>query len=75
VYVERLKAYRLTLTLPVINAAAQVSFLITGESKSSIVKALLGADAASSKYPAGRVRPVNGQLTWFITQDAARALS
>jgi 6-phosphogluconolactonase len=75
VYVERLKAYRLTLTLPVINAAAQVSFLITGENKSSIVKALLGADAASSKYPAGRVRPVNGQLTWFITQDAARALS
>jgi 6-phosphogluconolactonase len=70
VYVERLKAHRLTLTLPVINAAAQVSFLITGENKSSIVKALLGADADSSKYPAGRVRPVNGQLTWFISQDA-----
>jgi 6-phosphogluconolactonase len=75
VYVERLKVYRLTLTLPVINAAAQVSFLITGENKSSIVKALLRADGDSSKYPAGRVRPVNGQLTWFITQDAARALS
>jgi 6-phosphogluconolactonase len=75
VYVERLKAYRLTLTLPVINAAAQVSFLITGENKSSIVKALVGAEGNLSKYPAGRVRPVNGELTWFITQDAARALS
>jgi 6-phosphogluconolactonase len=74
VYVERLNAYRLTLTLPVINAAAQVSFLTTGENKSSIVKALLGADADSSKYPAGQVRPVSGQLTWFITQDAARVL-
>jgi 6-phosphogluconolactonase len=74
VYVERLNAYRLTLTLPVINAAAQVTFLVAGENKSSIVTALLGADTDASSYPAGRVRPVSGQLTWFITQDAARAL-
>jgi 6-phosphogluconolactonase len=73
VYVERLKAYRLTLTLPVINAAAQVSFLITGQSKSAIVKDLLSSDG--SDRPAGRIKPVNGQLTWFITQDAAGELS
>jgi 6-phosphogluconolactonase len=70
-YVERLKAYRLTLTLPVINAAAQVTFLVAGENKASIVKDLLAPGADSSAYPAGRVKPSNGQLTWFITQDAA----
>jgi 6-phosphogluconolactonase len=74
-YVEKLKAYRLTLTLPVINNAAQVSFLIAGASKSAIVKNLLGANAQSLDYPAGRVQPLNGQLTWFITRDAAGEIS
>jgi 6-phosphogluconolactonase len=74
-YVERLKAHRLTLTLPVINNAAQVSFLIAGESKSAVVKNLLGADSKSFDYPAGRVSPSNGQLTWFITKDAAGTIS
>ncbi len=71
VYVERLNAHRLTITLPVINAAAQVSFLVAGEGKSAIVKALLGQDSNPAQYPAGQVRPANGRLTWFITQDAA----
>ena len=74
VYVERLKAHRLTLTLPVINAGAQVSFLVSGESKSAIVKALLGGDSGATQYPAGRITPVNGKLAWFITQDAAAGI-
>ena len=70
VYVERLKAHRLTFTFPVINAAAQVSFLVAGESKSAIIEALLGRDANPTQYPAGKVIPTSGKLTWFITQDA-----
>ncbi len=75
VYVETLKAHRLTFTLPVINAAAQVTFLVTGESKRAIVKQLLGREADSSNLPAARVSPANGKLTWLITKDAAGALS
>ena len=71
VYVERLKAHRLTITLPVINAAPQVSFLVAGEDKSAIVKALLGQGSNPAQYPAGQVRPANGGLSWFITRDAA----
>jgi len=74
-YVARLHAHRLTLTLPVINAAAQVSFLISGESKSAILKALLGKDSNPTRYPAGLVRPVTGELTWFVTQDAAAGIA
>jgi 6-phosphogluconolactonase len=69
-YVERLKAHRLTLTLPVINAAAQVSFLISGQSKRPIVDAILRSAADSFSYPAARVSPSDGQLTWLITVDA-----
>ena len=73
-YVARLHAHRLTLTLPVINAAAQVSFLVAGESKSAIVKALLGNESRPSQYPAGQVSPVSGKLTWLVTQDAAAGI-
>jgi 6-phosphogluconolactonase len=72
--VERLETHRLTLTLPVINAAAHVTFLVAGENKASIVKDVLAPGADSSAYPAGRVKPSDGQLTWFITQDAAASL-
>jgi len=74
-YVERLHAHRLTLSLPAINAAAQVSFLVAGESKSAIVKALLGQDSNPIQYPAGHVRPVTGELSWFVTQDAAAGIA
>jgi len=70
-YVERLRAHRLTLTFPVINAAAQVTFLVSGASKHAIVKQLLGAGAEAADFPAAKVRPVDGKLTWLITQDAA----
>jgi 6-phosphogluconolactonase len=75
VYVGKLQSYRLTLTLPVINAAAQISFLVAGQEKSAIVRKLFGTDSDCSKFPAGMVRPVSGHVTWFITQDAAAGLS
>lgn len=74
VYVERLKAHRLTITLPVINSAAQVSFLVSGESKSAIIEALLGRDSVETEYPAGRVIPASEKLAWFVTQDAGSGL-
>jgi 6-phosphogluconolactonase len=74
VYVEKLRSHRLTLTLPVINAAAQVAFLVSGKSKAAIVRAVLDSDADSARYPAAMVRPSDGQLTWLITADAAEDL-
>jgi 6-phosphogluconolactonase len=75
VYVENLKAHRLTLTLPVINVAAQIIFLVAGQSKSAIVKKLFEADADGYELPAGKVRPANGIVAWLITQDAAGGLA
>jgi 6-phosphogluconolactonase len=69
-----LKSYRLTLTLPVINAGARVTFLVSGTSKARIVKQILGSDGAAFNYPAAKVRPAQGQLTWMIDADAAKEL-
>ena len=74
IYVAKLRSYRLTLTLPVINAAAQVTFLVSGTSKAKIVREILCSPEASFDYPAARVRPSEGQLTWMFDADAAKEL-
>jgi 6-phosphogluconolactonase len=74
-YVETIKAHRLTLTLPVINAASQVTFLVAGENKRMIVKQLLAAGTDSSNLPAARVSPTDGKLTWLVAEDAADEIS
>lgn len=73
-FVEKMNAYRLTLTLPVLNNAANVLFLVAGASKAAVVKELLGAKPGASDYPASKIQPRDGKLTWMITQDAAANL-
>ncbi len=64
---------RVTLTLPVLNAARHVVFLATGKGKTEIVTRILaGVDATEGDLlPAQRVRPDDGTLTWIIDQAAA----
>ncbi len=62
---------RITLTLPVLNNASRVSFLIAGDSKSQITEKILQDPSAAEKYPAAMVQPQTGQLEWFIDRDAA----
>jgi len=62
---------RLTLTFPVLNAAACVVFIVAGAEKAKAVKAVL-ADGAM--LPAGMVRPENGRLLWLVDRAAAALL-
>ncbi|MBM4440037.1 MAG: 6-phosphogluconolactonase [Candidatus Rokubacteria bacterium] len=62
---------RLTLTFPVINAAARVFVLVAGPEKAKVVKAVL-ADRALT--PAGMVRPTDGELRWYLDAAAAALL-
>jgi len=68
---------RLTLTLPVLNAAREVIFLVSGAAKSEIVAAVLKdaegsvAERSPRPLPAARVAPADGQLTWLLDEDAA----
>lgn len=73
-FVENMNAYRLTLTLPVLNHAANVFFLVAGKSKAAIVQKLFELGSGIENLPAARVRPVQGSLSWFITRDAALGL-
>src|SRR5437867_3949722 len=59
---------RLTLTFPVLNAAARVIFLVAGAEKAKIVKAVLSDQAV---LPAAMVRPTDGELIWLADRAAA----
>jgi 6-phosphogluconolactonase len=65
---------RLTLTLPVLNAAAHVVFLVAGAGKAGIVREILGSAANAEPYPAQRVSVPNGRLTWMLDEAAAGEL-
>jgi 6-phosphogluconolactonase len=64
---------RFTFTLPVINAAAHVMFLVAGPEKAKVLKAVLGEPG--SALPAAMVRPANGRLLWLLDRAAAALLS
>jgi 6-phosphogluconolactonase len=57
---------RMTVTFPTLNAAANVAFVVAGDSKRDALRA-----TAAGSTPAARVRPVDGSLTWFIDRAAA----
>lgn len=61
---------RISLTLPAINAARRVVFLVTGESKREAVRRAFGDDPDPTS-PAAHVRPRSGQMTVYLDPAAA----
>ena len=72
--VPQLNTRRITLTYPVINRAAHVMFLVSGASKTAVLKAVLEGPSRPHDLPSQRVQPVNGDLVWLVDQDAAAQL-
>jgi 6-phosphogluconolactonase len=60
--------YRVSVTLPVINAAKHIVVMAAGEEKAPAVAKALAGDAS---IPAGRLAPTHGDLTWVLTEEAA----
>jgi 6-phosphogluconolactonase len=71
-WVEKFQTFRITLTLPVLNHAAEVAFLVSGAGKAQILKEVLRP--GTKKYPAQYVQPENGRLLWLVDQDAGSML-
>ena len=65
--------HRMTLTLPVINAARNLIMLVTGDDKAEAVATILGGDAKARKaLPAAHVCPSDGKLILVLDEAAAR---
>ncbi len=75
IYVPEQKMFRITMTANLINQACNIIFLVTGESKAEILNTVLTTPYQPDKYPAQLIKPVNGNLYWFIDNKAANLLS
>ena len=63
---------RITLTLPVLNNAHSILFVVTGESKAKALREIV--ENGNNSLPAALVQPVEGDLLWMADQDAAKFL-
>lgn len=64
-FVPKLNAWRLTFTFPLINHARHVCFLADANKHAKLIERVLNGDA---QYPAARVNPSAGMLTWILGQ-------
>ncbi len=74
-WVEKLKTSRITFTLPLLNAARCVAFLVSGTDKASAIHEVREGKAPGEQYPAKLVRPGDGKLIWFLDRAAASGLT
>lgn len=72
VYVDELRGYRVTMTLPLLNNAKKVIFMAAGKAKKKAISNVLqGLDAT---IPAAQVKPRSGKLLWLLDREAASGL-
>lgn len=74
-WVEKFKGHRITMTLPVINQAAVVTFLVSGRDKAETLKEVLEGSQPPDLFPSKLIHPVNGKLNWLVDRAAAAVLS
>lgn len=67
---EMPQPWRVSMTLPVINASRQILMVVSGSQKAPMVRRAIAGDTG---IPAGRLRPA-GRLVWLLTEDAASEL-
>ncbi len=69
--VEKFNAYRLTLTVPAINHAAHIVFIVAGAAKADRLVEVLTGTYEPARLPAQMISPSDGALDWFLDQSSA----
>ena len=65
---------RVSLTLPVLENAGRLSFLVTNKKKNQILKKILSDKIISSQYPASLLYGNRNDAEWWLDWDAAELL-
>ena len=74
-FVPHLSTWRISFTPELINAAAQVIFLVTGQSKAEMLLTVLEGEYLPERYPSQLIKPANGSLIWILDQAAGDLLA
>lgn len=75
VFLHEQQVYRITFTAPLINLAKHIAFLVYGEGKAEAVHHILEDAKNFEEYPAQLIKPVDGEVQWFLDDAAASRLS
>ncbi|MEO6914956.1 MAG: 6-phosphogluconolactonase [Chitinophagaceae bacterium] len=70
-YLDAQQMFRISLTAPIVNESTHIAFLVAGTSKAHALKEVLKGEFNPDKYPSQMIRPVNGELHWFLDKAAA----
>jgi 6-phosphogluconolactonase len=65
---------RVTVTLPLLNAARQVIFLVSGAGKAEMVRRAVHPQASEVDIPAGMIIPTRGEVLWMLDRAAGEQL-
>jgi len=65
-FVFKLNAWRLTFTFPLINHARHILFLVGASKSPELVERVVAGD---QQFPAARVNPIAGDVTWMIGES------
>jgi 6-phosphogluconolactonase len=65
---------RITLTGKVINNASEIVFLVTGSQKADKIKSIIYDEDEAFLFPAKKIKPVHGSLSWYLDKEAAKFL-
>ena len=68
-------AHRITLTPIVFNDARHILFMLTGANKADAVNAVIRGPLQLETWPAQRICPHDGQITWLLDEAAAARLT
>ncbi len=75
VYVPKLDTWRVSLTLPVLNAAREVHVLVAGADKADMMRRVVDYADSTEDLPITMVRPSDGTMYWFVDEAAAGKLT
>lgn len=75
VWVEEVHMYRVTMTAKLINLSRHIVFFLYGQGKAAAVHNIIQRERNIEEYPAQLIRPVQGDLHWFIDRAAASNLA
>ncbi len=73
-YIDKLAAWRVTLTPAILNRAENIVFLVAGQGKSNTLERVVYGSFQPERYPAQIIQPDSGVLLWMVDEAAAARL-
>lgn len=74
VYNEKQQMYRITLTPDIVNKASHIAFMVNGANKAKVLQDIIEGGYEPDTFPAQIIKPLYGELYWFLDKDAAKDL-